>query len=134
MTTVAVCPICDIEGCFHIRDAQGRPVRDPETMAETGPQNHPLVRVQFIEGFAFSERIVREARAAAALAALTGPTATIDNMDVSEKPDTLLIVNRLRRKAEVMRLDAPRNSSLWYDLEEMLALVDLIAVQMGGEA
>lgn len=109
--------------------------RDPETMAETGPQNHPLPgTVDFVEGFAFSERIVREARAAAALAAISGFNATIDNKDVREKPDALIIVKRLRRKAEVMRLDAPRNSSLWYDLEEVLALVDLIAVQMGGEA
>lgn len=109
--------------------------RDPETMAESGPQNHPLQgTVDFVEGFAFHERVVREARAAAALAALAGPgpVIRIDNTDVCEKPDTLLIVNRLRRKADVMRQDAPPNSSLRYDLEEVLALVDIIAAQMGG--
>lgn len=102
--------------------------RDPETMAETGPQNHPLPgTVDFVEGFAFASRITAEARAAIA-AAGPGPVTYVDEIG------PLLIVKRLRRKAEVMRLDAPRNSSLWYDLEEVLALVDLIAVQMGGEA
>lgn len=88
--------------------------RDPETMAETGPQNHPLRgTVEFVEGFAFT----------APRRAVSAP---------AEAPDAQLIVKRLRRKAEIMKLDAPRNSSLWYDLEEMLALVDLVGAQIGG--
>lgn len=88
--------------------------RDPETMAETGPQNHPLRgTVELVEGFAFT----------APRRAVSAP---------AETPDTQLIVKRLRRKAEIMKLDAPRNSSLWYDLEEMLALVDLVGAQIGG--
>lgn len=89
--------------------------RDPETMAETGPQNPPLGTVEFVEGFAF-----------------TAPRRAVNTP--AERPDAQIIVKRLRRKAEIMKLDAPRNSALWYDLEEVLSLVDLIAAQMGGEA
>lgn len=118
--------------------------RDPETMAETGPQNHPLRgTVEFVEGFAFTapRRAVvgydeamqnAQARVDAARARMEAAYARANPRELPPEPDAQLIVKRLRRKAEIMKLDAPRNSSLWYDLEEMLALVDLVGAQIGG--
>lgn len=131
MSSVAVCPICDIEGCFHIRDAQGQPARDPETMAETGPQNHPIGEVRFVDGLAFAPRITQEARAAAEAAVRDGPGPIIPVE--THDPEMIAFAKRIRRKCEIMKLDAPRDSALRHDLAEIITLAEIIARRAGAD-
>lgn len=85
--------------------------RDPETMAETGPQNHPLPPSAVA---AYGERLRRH---------LSGEA----------DADMLAIARRIRRKAEIMRLDAGRGSPLAHDLAEIITLADIMAKFAGAD-
>lgn len=95
--------------------------RDPETMAETGPQNHPIGEVRFTDGLAFAPRIAEEARAVAR------------PVNPSDDPDTAALAKRIRRKCEIMRLDAPRDSAIRHDLAEIITLAEIIARRAGAD-
>lgn len=90
--------------------------RDPETMAETGPQNHPIGQVRFTDGLAFGS---------------TRPATRPATRPVD--PDMVALAKRIRRKCEIMRLDAPRDGALRHDLAEIITLAEIIAKRAGAD-
>jgi hypothetical protein len=99
--------------------------RDPETMDPMGPQNHPLKgTVDFVEGFAFTPPPEDVSAYGARLRR---------HLSGEADADMLAVVRRIRRKAEIMRLDAPKNTSLAFDLVEIITLADIAAKLAGAD-
>lgn len=96
--------------------------RDPETMAETGPQNHPIGQVRFTD----------QDSAAPEAAVFDGPGPVIEIIETHD-PEMIAFAKRIRRKCEIMRLDAPRDGALRHDLAEIITLAEIIAKRAGAD-
>lgn len=98
--------------------------RDPETMDPMGPQNHPIPQVDFVEGFAFTPPAQDVSAYGARLRR---------HLSGEADADMLAVARRIRRKAEIMRLDAPKNTPLAFDLVEIITLADIMAKLAGAD-
>lgn len=54
-------------------------------------------------------------------------------LNPSDDPDMVALAKRIRRKCEIMRLDAPRDSAIRHDLAELITLADIIARRAGAD-